>query len=246
MILRERDHDLASDPRAARQPEVRTPARAARQAEVQAARLGIVRRAVLESAGALFAAKGYDGATMAGVAADAGVSLKALYAVFASKEALIEAVLADHFEKHIAPLLAERWPDLAPEERLFAFLDGILAAMEADRDYLVLGARGSAALPVEMREKGRDPYAQFIGRTEEHLVSLIRDAQDAGRGAGVDPGDLATALMASLVALARKTATTDPSRPLTHVGTTLRVIYGAHLNLRTGTSPGRSKGAKAP
>jgi AcrR family transcriptional regulator len=233
MILDRRRDNLAEDPRSAR------------QAEVQAARLEILRRAVLESAGALFAANGYDGATMARVAADAGVSLKSLYDVFAGKEDLIEAVLADHFEKHIAPLLAERWSDLAPGERLFAFLEGILAAMEADRDYLVLRARGSAALPPEMREKGRDPYAQYVDRTEQHLVALIRDAQDAGLPAGVDPHDLAAVLMASVVTLAMKAATTDPSRPLTDVGTTLRVIYGAHLNRRSGPSPGRSKGATA-
>lgn len=83
--------------------------------------------------------------------------MKSLYGVFASKEDLIEAVLALQFGQHVAPLLSQPRQDLPEGARVLAFVDGLLSAMNAERDYLVLVAQGSAGLPAKMRVKGRDP-----------------------------------------------------------------------------------------
>jgi AcrR family transcriptional regulator len=202
--------------------------------DAHAARQGVVRRAVLDSVGPLFAKRGFDGVTMADIASAAGVSLKGLYGVFASKEALIEALLELHFERYVAPLLRESHDELPEHERVFAFLDGLLAGMDADRDYLVLAAKGSAGLPAKMRVKGRDPYTQYVERVEAHLVSLIQEARGADRQRDLDAQALAVSVTASVVALATRAAEADPPR-VGEVAATLRALYGPHLRGDTQT-----------
>jgi AcrR family transcriptional regulator len=200
--------------------------------EADVARQGVVRRTVLESAGPLFAERGFDGAKMTDIAAAAGVSLKGLYGAFASKEDLIEALLELHFEQYVAPLLLEPHDELPEGERVFAFLDGLLAGMDADRAYLALAAQGSAGLPGKMRIEGRDPYAQYVTRVEAHLVSLIQSARLAGLARDLDEHELAVSITASAVALATRAAEADPPR-VADVAATLRALYGPHLGPRS-------------
>jgi AcrR family transcriptional regulator len=199
-------------------------ARTARRDEVAAARRDIARRAALDSGATHFAASGFDGTKMATVAADAGLSLKALYQAFASKDDLFEAVIADRFDQHVLPVLDAAPSDRPPGEQALALVGRVLAAMEADRSFFQLYVRGSEGVPEKLRAQGRDPYAKYIQVFQGRLIELIAAAPRA-----VAPEDLAAALTASVLALARVAVTAKPGRPITDVADAIRTIFGPVL-----------------
>jgi AcrR family transcriptional regulator len=60
------------------------------------------RAAIRDAAQRLFVRKGVEGARMEEIAAEAGLSAGAIYRYYPSKEALLQAVLAQHIEHHQA------------------------------------------------------------------------------------------------------------------------------------------------
>jgi AcrR family transcriptional regulator len=60
------------------------------------------REAIRDAAQRLFVRKGVEGARMEEIAAEAGLSAGAIYRYYPSKEALLQAVLAQHIEHHQA------------------------------------------------------------------------------------------------------------------------------------------------
>src|SRR5260370_32173374 len=70
--------------------------------------------ALLKAAAAVFAEKGFDGATMTEVAARASTAIGSLYQFFPNKEALADAVLARFGELMDAGLLRGRAPGARP------------------------------------------------------------------------------------------------------------------------------------
>jgi AcrR family transcriptional regulator len=203
-------------------------ARTTRRDEVAAARRDITRRAALDSAATQFAHSGFDGTKMAAVAADAGVSLKALYEAFASKDDLFEAVIADRFDQHVVPALGEPLADGPPGEQALALVGRVLAAMEADRRFFQLYARGSEGVPEKLRAQGRDPYGKYIQIFQDRLIQLI-----AAEPRAVAPEQLAAALTASVIALARVAVTAKPARPITDAADAIRTIFGPVLLFET-------------
>ncbi|MCW3015414.1 MAG: TetR/AcrR family transcriptional regulator [Solirubrobacterales bacterium] len=204
-------------------------ARAARKDAVLAARRDITRRAALDSGARQFATNGFEATKMAAVAADAGVSLKALYEVFASKADLFEAVIADRFEQHVTPVLAAPTPaDAGPGEQVLTLITGVLAAMEADRSFFLLYVRGSEGVPEKLRAAGRDPYAAYVQQFHDRLAALIA-AQPRLPHLAAEPAELAAALTASVIALARLAVTPPEPRPITDVAAAVRAIFGPVL-----------------
>lgn len=200
-----------------------------RRAELDFARVEIDRRRGLDAAALLFSRDGFDGSTMSQIARESGMSLKALYGVFPSKEELFEAVIADRYEQHILPLLGVERAALSATERVFALVDDVLAAMEADRAFLLLYARGSAGVPAKLRAAGRDPYVAYLNAFRDHLIGAIAACPadlDAERA-----NDLAVALSAALVALAVNALSSHPARTAGEVGTVLRELFGPVLSL---------------
>ncbi|WP_157015975.1 TetR/AcrR family transcriptional regulator [Mesorhizobium xinjiangense] len=100
------------------------------------------RRALLHQAASVFARDGYDRASMAGLAAECGVSKALLYHYYASKEALLFDIINTHLEALVETVEDADRPDLPPEERL----EGLVAALlesyrDADAEHKVqLGA----------------------------------------------------------------------------------------------------------
>jgi AcrR family transcriptional regulator len=183
------------------------------------------RRAILDAAAGHFADRGFDGTKMASIAADAGVSLKTLYAAFSSKDELFEAVIADRFEQHVTPALAMTPGHDAAGEQVLALVGRVLDAMEADRSFFQLYVRGSEGVPAKLRAQGRDPYAKYINVFQERLIALIATTS----GQTVAAEQLAAALAAAVIALARVAVTADPPRPITDVAKPIRAIFGPVL-----------------
>ncbi len=79
------------------------------------------RDAIVQAAAKVFCGKGFDGATTLEIATAAGVSKRDLYALFATKDLILEAMIADSVARMAAPV------DLgAPQSRTH-----VLATLEA-------------------------------------------------------------------------------------------------------------------
>jgi len=70
---------------------------------------------IMNGAGAVFAADGYEGASMAAIAAEAGVSKGTLYNYFPSKAALFTAFVREECRRKLAHVFDLAEPDGAPE-----------------------------------------------------------------------------------------------------------------------------------
>ena len=131
------------------------------------------RTELLAAAARVFAAKGYDGASIADICNEAGLSTGPVYAHYGSKAELFVAVLKAHGHRQYEAVVGSTEGDVA--------------------DFLaVVGSRTNkrppamAALVIEaMVASGRDPeVAELVGSWlttgEAHLAASIRDAQAAG------------------------------------------------------------------
>jgi AcrR family transcriptional regulator len=118
------------------------------------------RAALLAAGRAAFAELGYGAATVADLAARAGVASGTFYVHFPSKEALADALLADfnaEMAERIAPILS-RGPGASLEEIVAGVADAYFAHLSDHRDIVTTYAQRSAAgLGVEEFREGINP-----------------------------------------------------------------------------------------
>ena len=110
------------------------------------------REAILEAAARVFASEGFDRASMAALAQDAGISKANIYHYYDSKNALLFDLLDSHL-KELRDRLAEVNLDgLAPAEKLLALcVEVLLAYQGADNAHRVQSA-GMDHLPPDQRQ----------------------------------------------------------------------------------------------
>lgn len=150
---------------------------------------------ILDAAGRLFAARGYDGARLDAVAAAAGVTKPILYRHVADKEALYLAVLA----RHRADL--PRFTAVMPEQGSPA--ERVRPVLELWLDY---AERHSYAWQMLFRDTGGGPRIEALRREvqEEARAVLARLIAALSRGRIPEPevqplAELMRTGMASLV-----------------------------------------------
>ena len=96
------------------------------------------RDAMLHQAAVVFARDGYDRASMAQLAAECGVSKALLYHYYASKEALLFAIVESHLSDLVDAVNQADDERLAPAERLEALVAAMLDAYrDADAEHRV-------------------------------------------------------------------------------------------------------------
>ena len=96
------------------------------------------RDAMLHQAAVVFARYGYDRASMAQLAAECGVSKALLYHYYASKEALLFAIVESHLSDLVDAVNQADDERLAPAERLEALVAALLDAYrDADAEHRV-------------------------------------------------------------------------------------------------------------
>lgn len=91
------------------------------------------RQAILKTATQLFAAKGFDRASISQVAAECGVSKALLYHYYESKDALLFDIIRSHLEELNAALEEIDDPGLPPDRRLRTMI-GLLLELYRDAD----------------------------------------------------------------------------------------------------------------
>jgi AcrR family transcriptional regulator len=107
-------------------------------ARTQAEDYGEKRAAIVEEAARLFAAKGFDGASLADLAEACGMSKSLFYHYYPSKEAILHAVMDGHMEELLAAIDDQPAEDPARALRDFARRLLRLYAGAADRQKVLL------------------------------------------------------------------------------------------------------------
>jgi AcrR family transcriptional regulator len=124
------------------------------------------RERVISAAAVVFAEHGHD-AQMDDVAKRAGVGVGTVYRHFPTKEALIEALAVDRFEK----ILAAGKAALERDDPWQALTEALWAGAEltaSDRSFteIVGEMQGPMALPEELQREMNDTYGELIRRAQ--------------------------------------------------------------------------------
>jgi AcrR family transcriptional regulator len=133
------------------------------------------RRQLVDAADRLFYARGVQAVGMDAVRAEAGVSLKRIYALFPSKDELITAVLHHRSEVWHAGIAAASATATEPREKLLAIFD-FLDAWFHEPDF-----RGCAFINVYGELGASSPNAAAAIRRQkqdfaDHVAGLVRKA----------------------------------------------------------------------
>ena len=191
------------------------------QREITQARAHETRARILTGAAEAFAEHGFAGATIADIMTRSGVTKRALYFHFDTKEEVADAVLAAHttwLRDAVAALAG------SPVQRLVDY--GYLTCDGLADDPIF---QATARLAIERETYGAGRRASF-GVWEETTRDMLDEVAAAGcLNAGVDTGVVARMLSAAVLGLHLSAQASDPSSRLhaeieqfwTHAGATL-------------------------
>ena len=133
---------------------------------------------IINAALRVFTRKGYHGATMPEIAAEAGLSVGGLYWYFKGKDAVVAAILAQLFDADLdalAILLAEERP---AAERLLAFVSHSVATFDEHRWLIPVGIDLYGAAAHDAQARGF--IQRYLGRYREAIATLIVQGIERG------------------------------------------------------------------
>ncbi len=151
---------------------------------------------IIQAATAVFAAKGFDGATMEDIADAVGINKATIYLYFESKDALIHAIAEQLFAQELTGLQAAHDLPGTATERLTAYYESLIAEeaevlplMPILYEFYALGLR---------RTDVRAVVSDFIGRVTGLLEAIIEAGIENGEFAPTEARAAARALDALL------------------------------------------------
>lgn len=168
----------------------------------------LTRKAMLDAAETIFAKKGFGGASMEEIAAEAGFSRAALYTRFGSKEDLLGAVLDRHSERAAEAFSAMGVPS-TPLEGAFEAADIFLQRTTLDMVPLDLELRLNALRNPNLRRRVVEAdrsLAEKMAQLIEHNMKGARHHLDIPAEDLADIGNAAVAGLMQLAALDEVTA----------------------------------------
>jgi AcrR family transcriptional regulator len=148
-------------------------------ARTQAVDYELRREAMLDRAAALFAEAGFQGTSMAALAAACNVSKSLLYHYFPSKEDVLYEVMASHLDQLVADVAAAVAADRGDAEKASALIHAFMRHYvgAADRHKVLLG--DLAHLPEERRSKIVAQQREIIDATQALIAKLPGAPQGA-------------------------------------------------------------------
>lgn len=166
------------------------------------------RARILDAALAQFAKRGYAGASVRAIAAEAGVSPGLIYAHFEGKEALVRAI----YERSMDAVRGTATVALAeanPHARIARLIDAALSGVRADLDFwrMTYGLRMQAALIPGLARDIDRWVSETVGLLEQLLLAV---------GSTDAPAD-ARALFAAIDGVAQHYALRPKKYPLEEV-----------------------------
>lgn len=178
---------------------------------MSAVREGGHRERLLEAAIECLERKGYARTTARDLVAASGTNLASIGYHFGSKEGLLNAALAEAFQRWLKPLvsLAAEPGAATPLERLQRGLAGVADSLEENRPLVAAALEAWAQLPrsEDLRATMKIGYEDF----HRAIAATVRDAF-AGAAAEVDADALATLIIALFDGLLVRWAL-DPADP---------------------------------
>ena len=159
------------------------------------------RERLLRAAADVFARRGYEGARVADIAAEADLSNGALYAYFGSKAELLVGALRVHGRRLLSDLVAAE-PDRSITDLLQVTGRRLHRRRDAD-GWLVIEALVAARRDADVAGAMRGYVAERV----DWLADLVRKAQDAGE---LDPALPPSAVAHFCLSLAVGTALVAP------------------------------------
>ncbi len=199
------------------------------------------RERLLGAAGAVFAERGYDGASLDDVAVAAGLTKGAVYSSFASKEELFYAVIRERIRERLELVTkaAEGRATVLDITRDTASVLGELMSSQAEWSLLFIEFWARAVRDPDLRDE--------LARERRHARGLIASLlQEQAAQAGVELPAPAEQLAVAVLALANGISIEHLADPETVDPSTFGVILG--LLLEGLTTPGgrRAPGSDAP
>ena len=180
-----------------------------RRRDLQAKRDGILRAAL-----AVFEAKGYYGATMADIAAAAGIATGTLYNFFESKDKLFHTLLEQKAGEFFAYLREQVDPIPLAVDKIARMVAALVSFFEENREFLRLYATARSgfewAARQELGENFRRQYTDYLA----WIAAILADGMAQGSLRPVDPSELAQALAGMLNATMFEWTIADGSTPL--------------------------------
>jgi TetR/AcrR family acrAB operon transcriptional repressor len=135
------------------------------------------RSRIVDAAARVFARKGYLGASLDEVAADAGLTKGAVYWHFSSKLdlffALLDSRMHREYDEHLPPALEAHAANPDPKAALNELMQGVIGRIEADPDWprLFLEFLGQAREP-EVRARVGDAYQTAYRRAADVIRAM--------------------------------------------------------------------------
>jgi AcrR family transcriptional regulator len=127
---------------------------------------------ILKAAEALFCATGFEGTSVASIAARANVTKAAVFYHFDNKERLFEAVLDGYYERQRAVFDKAVEGEADPRERMHRVVDVYHRSLIENRGYLmlVMSVLASDSPHAENIKKSTTPMVEWL---EEELKSVV-------------------------------------------------------------------------
>jgi AcrR family transcriptional regulator len=164
-------------------------ARSPTRSRLEVARERMYRELVFESAEHVIAAKGLEATTMQEIAAEAGISLRTLYAAFPSKEELVAEVARVRGEGIVSQIAAAI--DAAPDDPLSRLEGGVRGYVEfllAHPSFLRIHLREGRTWGLEPKGGGeREGWRLGLGR----FAAILGEGMEQGLFHRGDPAFLA-------------------------------------------------------
>ena len=159
----------------------------------QQRRAVVTRQGLLTAAGEHFAATGYHGTSLREILEACGVTKGALYFHFSSKQALVEAIIAETVHTWTEMAAEVRGRGIDPLKALIASIDGVFTLMLTDP--IVRGAIRLLNDPGVPYDRAREHYEQ----AEAFIDTYLSDAATAGLlRDGIDIHALAQSVTATI------------------------------------------------
>lgn len=157
------------------------------------------RRALLTAALEVFAERGYASATLAGIAARAGLTRGAVYHHFTDKAELYLATIAENWGAAAAPVWAHlEDPHTEPRERIRRFLVAFFTAFEHDaalRTTFSMSMQGGESPELRV---GHADKQRVMNAWADQLTALLTAAGADGASGAVSPESGAIAIIAAV------------------------------------------------
>lgn len=157
------------------------------------------RRALLTAALEVFAERGYASATLAGIAARAGLTRGAVYHHFADKAELYLATIAENWGAAAAPIWAHlEDPHTEPRERIRRFLVEFFTAFEHNATLRTTFAMSMQGGEFPELQVGLEDKRRVMDAWADQLTALLTAAGGGGLSDSVSPESGAIAIIAAV------------------------------------------------